>query len=160
MVQKLVCSFALLALAVIRAVIQFDDFAWKPAWRNPVQENQQMILDSWDGGHFAIPKCPMTVACDSFSRHLGCVEPSDLVPTSDVAKVAGRRAWAQNRHGQAGAKEFFGERFGERKHISLGRVINGHAGAGLESGDRTDVENAAAPARDHGGQKKTGEVRQ
>ena len=39
------------------------------------------------------------------------------------------------------------QRLAERQHVSLARVVDGHAGPGQEGGQRSDIENAAAMPR-------------
>src|SRR4051794_36113602 len=49
---------------------------------------------------------------------------------------------------------------GERQHVSLGRVVKGHARSSLESGRGCDVEDAAAPSLNHSREQQASEVRQ
>ena len=93
-------------------------------------------------------------------HHHGALEEARRLEAGGFLELGDGRAGAEGRDGDARAGGLVGESLGEREHVRLGRVVDGHQRAGLEGGRRGDVEDPAAAARQHAGEEELGQVRQ
>ena len=96
--------------------------------------------------------------------HVGSVELAQyleqrrLVGACARQKRGAQRTRAQACHGDAAVPDLLHQRLRDRNQICLAREIDRHARPRHESCHRCDIEDGAAPARDHGGQESQHQV--
>src|SRR5712671_4489729 len=111
------------------------------------QERHQLVVRARN--HDAAPAHQPVVALPRDVRGRA-VEAARVMYVHDSrARLEFRRHRAGTERGDADALglEFTPQTFAERDYVGLAGIVDRHAGAGDEAGDRRDIENAAAMAR-------------
>ena len=134
-----------------------DQFAHGGTRKDSRCGHEDFIAGSRHADALVAAKGAMTSQGNVGSGHFCRLNFARTITTSNFGKVRFRRPRTKHRNGNAAAAQFLAQRFGERLHKRLARVVNRHIRTRHKSRHGTNVQNAAAPTLNHAGQKKSGQ---